>query len=149
MSKKKYPFEDIKERPAEIIPTDDIKNKIPQINKVRLSMEPINDLKDAVIFVCRLINGAVLSLKDDGKITIADLPKFGGMLTIIIPFLTGIGNIPKQASDIDNLEMADIIATVKDELELEDNIEEIVERILAILWQLSQLIKDIIVLVKK
>lgn len=137
-------FSDVEIRPAEPLVTDVEKinnNKLKiTMEKVNMSGININETKDVVVLLCTVANASVESLKDDGKITITDMFKFGGAATALFPALSGIGAVPAELADLDPIEKDELIALVKEELELEANVEAVVEKALSIAGQIKELI---------
>lgn len=140
--KKSDDFSDVKPRGLEHIPTDleKIKNGSLKITMEKVSMNGIAETKDAVLFLTKVANASVEALKDDGKITISDVFKFGGAATALFPALAGISQVPKELADLDADEKDELITLVKEELELEENIESVVEKALQIAGQIKELI---------
>ena len=137
-------FSDVNIRPAEKHVTDvekinNGKFKI-TMEKVNMSGININETKDVVIFLSKVANASVAALQDDGKITIADAFKFAGAATSLFPALSGISQVPAELADLDPIEKEELIALVKEELELEDNVEQVVEKALQIAGQIKELI---------
>ncbi|OQY70802.1 MAG: hypothetical protein B6D44_15210 [Ignavibacteriales bacterium UTCHB2] len=140
---------DINPRPAEIIPGETTIEKINQ-GKLKITMETkqmygIEETKDVVVFLCKTTNAVLDSLKDDGKITIGDFPKFGGVAMALFPAFSGINEVPKELAELSEDEVTELIALVKDELELDGNVEEVIAKALTIASE----IKDLIDLVKQ
>lgn len=110
------------------------------MEKVNMSGININETKDVVVLLCTVANASVESLKDDGKITITDMFKFGGAATALFPALSGIGQVPAELSDLDPIEKDELISLVKEELEQEANVEAVIEKALSIAGQIKELI---------
>lgn len=140
---------DINPRPAEIIPGETIVEKINQ-GKLKITMETkqmygIEETKDVVKFLCKTTNAVLESLKDDGKITIGDFPKFGSVALTLFPAFSGINEVPKELAELSEDEVTELVALVKDELDLDENVEEVISKALTIAAE----IKDLIDLVKQ
>jgi hypothetical protein len=141
--------DDINPRPAEIIPGQTNVEKINQ-GKLKITMEKkqmygIEETKDVVKFLCKSTNAVVESLKDDGKITIGDFPKFGGVAMSLFPAFSGINEVPNELAELSEDEVTELIALVKNELDLDGNVEEVISKALKIAVD----IKDLIDLVKQ
>ena len=139
-------FSDLKPKPVEQIPhTTDVEKlnngqlKI-SMEKVNMSGVNINETKDVVVFLTKVANASVEALKDDGKITIADVFKFGGAATALFPALSGITQVPKELADLDPVEKDELILLVQMELELEADVEAVVEKALRIAAEIKELI---------
>ena len=137
-------FDDIKPRPAVIIPGQTILEKINQ-GKIIITMEKkqmygVEETKDVVKFLCRMTNAIIESLKDDGKITVGDFPKFGGVAMSFFPAFSGINEVPKELSDLSKDEVTELITLVKEELHLDENVEEVITKALAITSEIKNLI---------
>lgn len=142
-------LDDINPRPAEIIPGQTNVEKINQ-GKLKITMEKkqmygIEETKDVVKFLCKSTNAVVESLKDDGKITIGDFPKFGGVAMSLFPAFSGINEVPNELAELSEDEVTELIALVKNELDLDGNVEEVISKALKIAVD----IKDLIDLVKQ
>jgi len=140
---------DINPRPAEIIPGQTTVEKINQ-GKLKITMEKkqmygIEETKDVVKFLCKATNAVIESLKDDGKITIGDFPKFGGVAMSIFPAFSGINEVPKELAELSEDEVTELITLVKDELQLDENVEEVISKALNVAAE----IKDLVDLVKQ
>lgn len=110
------------------------------MEKVNMSPININETKDVVVFLTKVANASVEALQDDGKITISDVFKFGGAATALFPALSGISQVPKELADLDPIEKDELILLVKEELELEADVEAVVEKALQIAGQIKELI---------
>ena len=137
-------FSDVNIRPAEKHETD-----VEKINngKLKITMEKVNmsalnitETKDVVILLAKVANASVESLADDGKITVADVFKFGGAATALFPAIAGISQVPAELADLDPIEKDELIALVKQELNLEENVELVVEKALTIAAEIKELI---------
>lgn len=142
-------LDEVNPRPAEIIPGQTTVEKINQ-GKLKITMEKkqmygIEETKDVVKFLCKSTNAVVESLKDDGKITIGDFPKFGGVAMALFPAFSGINEVPKELAELSEDEVTELVTLVKDELELDENVEEVISKALTIASE----IKDLIDLVKQ
>ena len=142
-------LDDINPRPAEIIPGQTTVEKVNQGN-LKITMEKkqmygITETKDVVVFLCKSTNAVVESLKDDGKVTIGDFPKFGGVAMSVFPAFSGINEVPKELAELSEDEVTELVTLVKDELELYENVEEVIAKALTIASE----IKDLIDLVKQ
>lgn len=142
-------LDDINPKPAEIIPGETTIEKINQ-GKLKITMEKkqmygIEETKDVVKFLCKATNAVLDSLKDDGKITIGDFPKFGGAAMAMFPAFSGINEVPKELVELSEDEVTELVALVKDELELDENVEQVISKALIIASE----IKDLIDLVKQ
>ena len=142
-------LDDINPRPAEIIPGQTTVEKVNQGNlKITIEkkqMYGITETKDVVVFLCKSTNAVVESLKDDGKVTIGDFPKFGGVAMSVFPAFSGINEVPKELAELSEDEVTELVTLVKDELELDENVEEVIAKALTIASE----IKDLIDLVKQ
>jgi len=139
-------FKDLKPKPVENIPLDEVKKGIEKklkiiMEKVSMNNSNISETKDVVKFLCRTTNSVVESLKDDGRITVKDLFKFGGAVTSLFPAIAGITSVPVELKDINDSERQELVELVKDELELSDNVESIVEKSLVIASEIKNLIE--------
>jgi len=142
-------LDDINPRPAEIIPGQTTVEKVNQGN-LKITMEKkqmygITETKDVVVFLCKSTNAVVESLKDDGKVTIGDFPKFGGVAMSVFPAFSGINEVPKELAELSEDEVTELVTLDKDELELDENVEEVIAKALTIASE----IKDLIDLVKQ
>lgn len=142
--KKTEDFSDVNIRPAEKHVTDvekinNGKFKI-SMEKVNMSSVNINETKDVVVLLAKVANASVEALADDGKITVADVFKFGGAATALFPALAGISQVPAELADLDPIEKDELIALVKEELNLEENVEQVVEKALTIAAEIKELI---------
>jgi hypothetical protein len=64
----------------------------------------------------------------DGKITVMDVSHFIGVFSKIGPALEGISDIPEELSDLEDHEVADIMAYCSEEFDIEDDeLEEKIE----------------------
>ena len=113
-----------------------------------MSTVNINETKDVVIFLCKVSNAANESFADDGKITVSDLFKFSGAAIALFPAISGISAVPAELADLDPIEKDELIALVKEELNLDANVEAVVEKALLIAAEIKGLI-DLIAELKK
>lgn len=142
-------FDDIKPKPAEEIPH---KTDVEKINngtlKIKMEKKPmgtkneygIEETKDVAKFLCRTTNAVLNSLEDDGKITFTDFPKFAGVAMAIFPALSGISEVPKELADLTEDEFNELKELVKEELELDDDVEAVIEKTLVIANEIKLLI---------
>ncbi|QKJ99927.1 MAG: hypothetical protein HND40_10330 [Ignavibacteriota bacterium] len=142
-------LDDINPKPAEIIPGETTIEKINQ-GKLKITMEKkqmygIEETKDVVKFLCKATNAVIESLKDDGKITVGDFPKFGGVAMSLFPAFSGINEVPKELAELSEDEVTELITLVKDELQLDENVEEVISKALNVAAE----IKDLVDLVKQ
>lgn len=142
-------LDDINPKPAEIIPGGTTIEKINQ-GKLKITMEKkqmygIEETKDVVKFLCKATNAVIESLKDDGKITVGDFPKFGGVAMSLFPAFSGINEVPKELAELSEDEVTELITLVKDELQLDENVEEVISKALNVAAE----IKDLVDLVKQ
>lgn len=142
--KKPEDFSDLEIKPMEKHTTNVEKinngNLKISMEKVNMSGVNINETKDVVVLLCTVANASVEALADDGKITITDMFKFGGAATALFPALSGISAVPAELADLDPIEKEELIALVKEELALEENVEAVVEKALQIAGQIKELI---------
>ena len=100
----------------------------------------VKDLKELVLFVCKLANGFVKSMQD-GKFNLLELVNFVPAVTALPAAIDNIDEVPAQLKDMDDAEREEIIQAVKDELDFEDeDIEEFVEDAFAVVLPLLYLI---------
>lgn len=114
-------------------------NPIKPITKPKVNIMGITQLKDAVITICKFTNAIVESVADDGKITFGDFPKFINPVISLPAAISGIGEVIPELKDITPEEKAELVELVKDELEVGENAELIVEKALNILYELKAL----------
>lgn len=104
-------------------------------NKVEVSSK---DLKEVVSFVIAMGTGIEKSLKEDGQLTISDLPNLFPALFKIMPAIEGLENVPVYIKAMNKEEADEIFEYVKTELELEsDQVEGFIEdavRVILDLW---------------
>lgn len=84
---------------------------------------PINDVKEVVVFICRLGKGINASLKD-GEFTLADTFNFSDSLLALPAAVSGIGNVIPQLKDLDAKELQELKILLIEELSGFLNIKE-------------------------
>ena len=121
---------------------EDSKNikQVKSIKKPKGNLMGIVQLKDAVITVCKFTTAIVDSIADDGKITLGDFPKFINPVISLPAAISGIGEVPAELADLTEEEKTELVQLVKDELELGDNAEAVIEKALTILYELKALL---------
>jgi len=100
----------------------------------------IQQLKDAVLTICKFTNAIVESVADDGKITLGDFPKFINPVISLPAAIIGIGEVPAELDDLTEEERAELIQFVQDELQLGDKAELVATKALNILYELKSII---------
>lgn len=108
-------------------------------------MYGIEETKDVVKFLCKTTNAVLDSLKDDGKITVGDFPKFGGVAMSMFPAFSGINEVPKELAELSEDEITELVELVKTELELDESVEQVISKALNVAAE----IKDLVDLVKQ
>ena len=111
-----------------------------QTIKPERNMYGIEETKDAVIAICALGNAVAASLADDGKITLSDYPKFISPIISLPAAITGIGEVPKELNDLTEKEKLELIALVRDKLDVGDRAEEVTVRILNIIYEIKSFV---------
>lgn len=135
--------DELKPKSVEYIPMRELERRLQKrlsIMMEKVTMSRISETKELVKFLCRTTNAIVESVKDDGKITIKDLFKFGGAVTSLFPAIAGITNIPSELQDLDETERDELQSIVKEELNLSNNVEQVIELSLVIAADLKKLI---------
>lgn len=112
--------------------TNIAKNKI--MKEVGMSNLPIDDLMDAVVLVCEFVNDAVSG---------AGIMGYLDNIPLMVAAYSGSENILPQAADIDPAEKITIQNRVREKLNLSGDVENIVDRAINILYEGSQIYKDI------
>jgi len=106
------------------------------------------DLKEIVVFFCRMTNAIDKSLAD-GKVNFTDAVNFYGPLQAISEAYDGAKNAIAEFKDLDEKEKQDIVDTIVLELDLTaDVVEEIVEDIIESALDFYMNYKKISILVK-
>jgi len=99
----------------------------------------IEETKDALKFFVAIANSFVMSWKDG--LSLSDIVNFGRPAMLLIPFLAGAKYIPTEIIDIDEAEFSELLAVVKNELDLEDEkAAEIVNAVLEIIKQIRTIV---------
>jgi hypothetical protein len=98
----------------------------------------IEETKDAVIFLTSLANAITESLADGG-ITLSDYPKFIKPVTKLFPAISGINQVPRELEDLKEDEKAELVELVKNELNVNANVEEIVAQAIDIAFEIKVL----------
>lgn len=120
---------------------EDIESGKIKLEKVNMSLYGTKETTEMVLALANFANAVSLSLADDGKITLADLPRLILIAPKFITAVSGVGEIPKELTDLDPVEKEALIETVKQELEFTENVEAIVEQALIVAFAILQLIK--------
>lgn len=103
----------------------------------------IDDVKDVVKTFLSFTKATAMSVLDDGVITVMDLPKFMSALSTIPAAVSGAVNIPAQLSDMDAKERDELIAFVRSEFDIpNDLLESIIERVLIMAINFISMITD-------
>lgn len=129
------------EKLVEVIKSKQLKTVT--INKPELNMYAIEELKDVVKSLCALGNGINEALKDDGKITFGDLPKFVGFAISLPASISGISQVPLELSELTEEEKTELITFAKEELNLGEHSEEVVVKILEIAYKIKDFVEFI------
>lgn len=100
----------------------------------------VKETKEAVVALCKLANALDSSTKDG--IGVDDIGKFVEPLMALPAAAEGADKIVEEVKDLDEAELADLHATVKAELDLEDDqVEGFVEDALLAAVSLFSLVK--------
>lgn len=97
-------------------------------------------LKDAVLTVCKFVTAIVDSIADDGKIGLSDFPKFISPVVSLPAAISGIGEVPAELADLTPEEKSELVELVKEELDLGENAEAVIEKALTILYEIKSLV---------
>lgn len=145
MSKAFFEKFEIEPKGLETIPTKETEFKmqevkLPEMPGVEVGIE---ETKDVVKAGVSLANAVINSLKD-GKVTLADIPSFIAPLTKIPSALAGIGKVPGELENLSEEETAEIIALVKNELEVDDeHAKEIAGKAIGLMYDLYDFVKTV------
>lgn len=86
---------------------------------------------EAIDFLFDIADAVLASTRDDGKITIGDAPKFLKLAIGAPKGIGGIQDVPKELTDLDGTEMAEITAHIADRFDIsDDGLEAAIEDIL-------------------
>ena len=98
----------------------------------------IKDLREVADFMINLGQGIDNSLKDDGVLTVSDLPNILPTLMSVVPALEGIGNVPITIKAMSEDEKNELYKYIADKLTLSDkDTEKFIEdalRVVLDLW---------------
>ena len=97
----------------------------------------IENIKEVLLFVCKLTDGFVKSLAD-GKFNFADALNFYPAAQSFPAAIKDIKQLPAEYKDMDAGEKAQLVAYVQDEFDIpDDKIEEYIERAFALALDLA------------
>ena len=104
-------------------------------------MYDIQNIKELLLFVCRLVN-AIDKTLEDGKFKFTELVNFIGAAQAIPAAVADIKEIPAEFKDLTDEEKAELVQYVKDEFDiLGDEVEEFVEEAFKVALDLAKLIE--------
>jgi len=90
-------------------------------------MASVKNTKELIAFAFSM-GEAIADSYADGKISIMDAGHFIGVFSKIGPALDGLADIPAELSDLDDAEIADIMAYCAEEFDIaDDELEEKIE----------------------
>ena len=102
----------------------------------------IDETKDVILFICALAN-AIKKSMDDGEVTLGDAMHFTPILMKIFPALNAIKLVPSELNDLQPEEKEQLINLIKDELDFNTDVEEVIDEALDIVWSIKNLIEKL------
>lgn len=88
------------------------------------------ELEELVDFVFDVADSVTAAVKDDGKVSIGDAPKFLKPLLGSGKAIGGINQVPKEIADLDEAEMKVIVAKVQKRFDIvDDKLEGYIENL--------------------
>jgi prolipoprotein diacylglyceryltransferase len=109
----------------------------------------MKDIKEVAIFICKLVNAIMESLKD-GKINVLDATNFIAPLMALGEALGGIGNVITEINAMTEETKKELIIAVNAELNLDETkIEPLISEVLNLALNTYKSYKSIAVLIKK
>jgi hypothetical protein len=97
----------------------------------------IVETKESLTWLFDLTDAIIKSL-EDGKVSIADAPKFWGTLIGSGKAIGGINQVPLEIAELSSEELAELVQLVKNRFNLADHrLEELIENILFHALQLT------------
>lgn len=110
----------------------------------------IKETQEVIDFVFDLTDAIVASVKDDGKITIGDAPRFIKSLMSSPTALSGINQVPKELADLSDEELKQICDQIRARFDIaDDRLEVLIENALFSAMQLTVNISRIYALKNK
>lgn len=107
-----------------------------KLRKVNMSVYGTEQLTDVMVFLAKFATITKQAIDDDGKITIGDAAKFVGVIFPLVNAITQIQEVPKELTDLDPIEKAELVAAIKENLEIAANDELAVESALKVVFEL-------------
>lgn len=105
-------------------------------------MVGIQNIKEAVLFVCKFVEGLVKTL-EDGKFKIHEVMHFAGAARVAPAAIGDLKEIPAEYADMDAAEKVELHAYIKAEFDLpDDKIEAFVEKAIKLGHDLADLIEE-------
>ena len=105
-------------------------------------MYDIRNLKELMLFICRLVKGIDKTL-EDGKFTFIELTNFIGAAQAIPAAVEGLNEIPLEFKDLSEEEQAELVQYVADEFDLNNDAVEVwIEKAFNIALNLAKLIEE-------
>lgn len=102
----------------------------------------IQNIKEAVLFVCKFTEGLVKTL-EDGKFKITELVNFAGAARVAPAAIKDLKELPVEYADMDDAEKAELHEYVKAEFDLpDDKVEAFVEKAIKLGHDLADLIEE-------
>jgi hypothetical protein len=97
----------------------------------------LKETKEFLGFVFSLVYASARSL-EDGKFTVGDLPKFGGVIRKLNGGVRGIEQIPGELADLTQDEVLELQAFIKEEFNLTNEVlEEQIESVINVASELA------------
>lgn len=110
-----------------------------KMEKIVMGQFGIEETADVVVAIASFAN-ATSSALEDGKIGLTDLPLLLNVAMKLPAAFTGISQVPKELGELDAEEKNQLLVLVKEELDFEGDIEEVVTRALIIIGDIKDLI---------
>lgn len=120
------------------VPAIDL-SKLNKMEKIVMGSIGIKETADVVVAIIAFVNAGSEAL-EDGKITISDLPLILNPAMKLPAMFAGIGQVPAELNELDDVEKNELLVLVKEELDFSDDVEDIVIKALIIIGDIKNLI---------
>lgn len=88
-------------------------------------MSNAKDTIELIDGIFDLVDATDASLKDDGKITVTDAPKFFGFVMKLPAAVGGIQNVPRELSDLDDETREEVVSYFAKRFDLDNDTLEL------------------------
>lgn len=116
-------------------------NRVPEIITEKELDMGIENIKEVLLFICRLTGGIVKSA-EDGFSVWKDWPNFIDAAKALIPAIKDFKEIPGEYADLDEAERAELVKLIQDEFDIpDDKVEAFIEQAFRVALDLADLVE--------